>query len=54
MSLAAGIILDRDIDTVLHNTDGDAVHTFSVAAVDDGIPQMISYATVSDLLKWEL
>ena len=47
MSLAAGVILDRDMDTVPHNANGDAVYTFSVAAMDNGIPQEISYATVS-------
>jgi hypothetical protein len=47
VSLPAGVILDRDINSIPHNADGDAVYTFSVAAMDAGVPQTISFTTVS-------
>ena len=47
MSIEAGVSLDRDSNLIPHNDNGDAVFTFGVAAMDLGIPALISYTTVS-------
>lgn len=45
--MPAGVVLDRDTNSIPHNDDGDAVFTFGVAATDLGIPALISFTTVS-------
>lgn len=45
--MGAGVNLDREMNTIPHNDDGDAVFTFGVAATDRGSPAQISFTTVS-------
>lgn len=46
MSIEQGTLLDRDLNSLPHNDNGDAVFTFGVAATDLGIPAFITFTTV--------
>lgn len=47
ITLAPGAILDREVDALPHDENGNAVYTFGVTAVDKGTPAQLNYATVS-------
>lgn len=45
--MEAGVVLDRDTNSIPHDADGNAVFTFGVAAMDLAVPALISFTTVS-------
>lgn len=52
ITLAPGALLDREVDTLPHDENGNAVYRFGVTAVDKGTPAQLNYATVSVSSMW--
>ena len=45
--LAAGVNLDREINTVSYDEDGNAIYSIGVAVNDLGTPTQLTYTPVS-------